>query len=377
MGKPSKLGNSIEEINVRRPQKDMKFLEYAKSYITKINNAIESIYEKKLDEVNNSFLRKYYGELKAYFLSGGKRIRPLLCIATYNAFKIEKDEKILIPCVGVEFLHNASLVHDDIIDKDNFRRGNPAFHYRFQKYHETYNLKKMAKDDFGNSIGIIGGDSAFFLGLDSYLYNDFAENLNLVAIQLYQEAFIEIANGVLIEIDMVNNKNLSLNDYIEMISLKTGALLEKSILIGANYAGVEKEHQTLLSTYGINLGIIFQIIDDILGTFGDEKITGKPTDGDIREGKKTCLLIEAYNKLNPNDVNKLDKLIEKQEMTESDVNQVKDLYLKADVVSSCQSLAKKFYEEAKEVLNKLKLVMNESEFEFFEDLLNFVTNRKF
>ena len=377
MGKPSKLGNSIEEINVRRPQKDMKFLEYAKSYITKINNAIESIYEKKLDEVNNSFLRKYYGELKAYFLSGGKRIRPLLCIATYNAFKKEKDEKILIPCVGVEFLHNASLVHDDIIDKDNFRRGNPAFHYRFQKYHETYNLKKMARDDFGNSIGIIGGDSAFFLGLDSYLYNDFAENLNLVAIQLYQEAFIEIANGVLIEIDMVNNKNLSLNDYIEMISLKTGALLEKSILIGANYAGVEKEHQTLLSTYGINLGIIFQIIDDILGTFGDEKITGKPTDGDIREGKKTCLLIEAYNKLNPNDVNKLDKLIEKQEMIESDVNQVKNLYLKADVVSSCQSLAKKFYQEAKEVLNKLKLVMNDSEFEFFEDLLNFVINRKF
>ena len=71
------------------------------------------------------------------------------------------------------------------------------------------------------------------------------------------------------------------------------------------------------------------------------------------------------------------KLIEKQEMTEADVNQVKDLYLKADVVSSCQALAQKFYQEAKEVLNKLKLVMNESEFEFFEDLLNFVINRKF
>ena len=355
----------------------MKFSEYAKNYIKKINTAIEAIYDKKLNEVNNSFLNKYYDELKAYFLSGGKRIRPLLCIATYNAFKKENDERILKPSVGVEFLHNASLVHDDIIDKDNFRRGNPAFHYRFQKYHETYNLKKMAKDDFGNSIGIIGGDSAFFLGLDSYLYNDFADNLNLVAIQLYQKAFVEIANGVLIEIDMVNNKNLSLNDYIEMISLKTGALLEKSILIGANYAEVEKEHQTLLSTYGINLGIIFQIIDDILGTFGDEKITGKPTDGDIREGKKTCLLIEAYNQLNLDDINKLDKLIEKQEMTEDDVNQVKDLYLKADVVSSCQTLAQKFYQEAKEVLNKLKLVMNKSESEFFEDLLNFVINRKF
>ncbi|MFX0084016.1 MAG: polyprenyl synthetase family protein, partial [Candidatus Hodarchaeota archaeon] len=75
-------------------------------------------------------------------MSGGKRIRPLLTIATYNAFNKEKDEKVLTPSIGIEFLHNASLVHDDIIDKDNFRRGNPAFHYRFQNYHKKYSLQK-------------------------------------------------------------------------------------------------------------------------------------------------------------------------------------------------------------------------------------------
>ena len=78
-------------------------------------------------------------------MSGGKRIRPLLCIATYNAFKEEKGDEIIIPSVGVEFLHNASLVHDDIIDKDDFRRGKPAFHYRFKKLHSKYNLKKIKR----------------------------------------------------------------------------------------------------------------------------------------------------------------------------------------------------------------------------------------
>ncbi len=355
----------------------MKFTEYSKEYIPKINDAIKLIYDRKLKSVENPFLKDYYSELKDYFLSGGKRIRPLLCIATFNAFTKNQDDKIVLPSIGVEFVHNASLIHDDIIDKDNFRRGKPAFHFRFRNYYQQYNLKKMIDVDFGNSIGIIGGDSAFFLGLESYLFNEFEKDLNLKAINYYEQAFIEIANGVLIEIDMVNQKNLTISDYIKMVSLKTGALIEKAVLIGANYAKVNEKFLKDLSIYATNLGIIFQIIDDILGTFGDEKVTGKPTDGDIREGKKTCLLIEAMNKLKENDKNILKKLIEKPNMTNDDVQEVKDLFLKADVVKSCKELANSYYNDAKLSLDKLKQVINQSEYEFFENLLNFVRERKF
>ncbi|NVM36869.1 MAG: polyprenyl synthetase family protein [Candidatus Lokiarchaeota archaeon] len=355
----------------------MKFTEYAKRYIPKIDNAIMSIYDRILKSVENSFLKDYYSELKDYFLAGGKRIRPLLCIATYNAFNEKRDERIVLPSIGVEFLHNASLIHDDIIDKDNFRRGKPAFHFRFRNYHQKYNLKRMIDVDFGNSIGIIGGDSTFFLGLESYLFNEFEQDLNLKAINYYKQAFIEIANGVLIETDMVNQKNLIMSDYIKMISLKTGSLIEKSILIGANYAKVNEDSLKDLSIYATNLGIIFQIIDDILGTFGDEKVTGKPTDGDIREGKKTCLLIDALNKLEENDKNLLERLIEKPNMTIDDVQEVKDLFLKADVVYSSKELVNSYYDEAKTSLDKLKQTINHSEYEFFENLLNFVRERKF
>jgi len=330
----------------------IKFADYITKYKSKINDAIETIYNQKLKSVENSFLKDYYSELKDYFLAGGKRIRPLLCIATYNAFNKENDDKIIFPSVGTEFLHNASLIHDDIIDKDDFRRGNPAFHFRFRNYYKKYNLKKMNARDFGNSIGIIGGDSAFFLGLEAYFNNHFEKELNLTAINYYEQAFIDIANGVLIEIDMVNQKEISIKNYINMISLKTGALLEKSILIGANYSEVDENYKRNLSTYGINLGIIFQIIDDILGTFGDEKITGKPTDGDIKEGKKTCLLIMALNKLEKNKKEYLTQLMEQQEMSEEEVQEVKNLFLDADVIDSSKELAYSYFEKDLEKIEK-------------------------
>ena len=355
----------------------MKFVKYVQEYKPKIDNAIKEIYDRKIKTVKNSFLNDYYSELRNYFLAGGKRIRPLLCIATYNAFNAKKDEKIIIPSIGTEFLHNASLVHDDIIDKDDFRRGQPAFHFRFRQYHEKYDLKKMVAEDFGVNMGILGGDTAFFMGLEAYLFNEFEQEVNIAAIRHYEEVFKEVCDGVLIEIDMVNKKTLTMDDYIKMISLKTGALIEKSMLIGAIYARVEEKYKSLISTYGLNLGIIFQIIDDILGTFGDEKVTGKPTDGDIREGKKTCLLIEAYDKLSEEKKKILTDLIENPDMTDQDVQKVKTLFLEADVSNSCKNLAQYYYEEAKNSLSKLENVINQSEMEFFLDLLNFVVNRNF
>ena len=161
----------------------MNFIEYGKIYIPKINAAIKEIYDHKLKSVENSFLKDYYTELRDYFLAGGKRIRPLLCIAAYNAFNPSTDDRIIKPSIGTEFLHNASLIHDDIIDKDDFRRGKPAFHYRFRQYHQKYDLKKMVAEDFGTNIGIIGGDSAYFLGLKAYLSNEFEQDLNLSAIR--------------------------------------------------------------------------------------------------------------------------------------------------------------------------------------------------
>ncbi len=356
----------------------MKLAKYVQSYVPGINNAIGAIFDHKLSEVKNEFLKRYYLELKNYFLSGGKRIRPLICIAAYNSLlKNGEKDKIVFPSIGVEFLHNASLIHDDIIDKDDFRRGEPSFHYRYKIYHDKYNIKKMEKDDYGNCIGIIGGDSAFFLGLEAFLNNDFEPALNNEAIRIYKNAFLEVSNGVLIEMDMVNKDFPLMDDYITMISLKTGALLKNSVLIGATYARAEKHQKEAISQFALNLGIIFQIIDDILGTFGDEKVTGKPTDGDIREGKKTCLLLSAWERLAGSKKRLLKELTEKKEISIEDVNQVKELFKDANVVNACQEKAQYYYDLSLDELESMEKEMNSSETEFFKDLLAFVKNRKF
>jgi len=346
-------------------------------YKPKINAVIESIFDDRIKNMNNHFLKDYYSEIKDYFLVGGKRIRPLLTIATYNGITKKISDEIVYPSVGIEFLHNATLIHDDIIDKDNYRRGNPAFHYRFQLYHSKNHFKKMNAADFGTSVGIIGGDTAFIMGSEAFFNNNFSRDLNLNSIRYYRQAFIEVIHGVLIEIDMVNHKNLSIDEYINMISLKTGALIEKSILIGASYANIEKEYTPLLSTFGVNLGIIFQIIDDILGTFGEEKVTGKPIDGDIREGKRTCLLIETMNSLEAKKKDNLANIFSKSEISVEEVEEVRDLFMEADAINSCKKLATKYYEEAEDAIEKLKPVVNDSEIEFFENLLKFVLEREF
>ncbi|MHA1688936.1 MAG: polyprenyl synthetase family protein, partial [Promethearchaeota archaeon] len=238
-------------------------------------------------------------------------------------------------------------------------------------------IKKMDKIDFGNCIGIIGGDSAFFLGLEAFLNNDFEKDLNLEAINYYENAFIDVSNGVLIEMDMVNREDITLEEYITMISLKTGALLKYSTLIGATYAKAGKKQKEGISKFALNLGIIFQIIDDILGTFGNEKVTGKPTDGDIREGKKTCLLISALEKLEGTKKERLVALIEKNGITTEEVEEVKELFKEANVIDACKSKAEQYHEIALDYLSSLEADMNSLEIEFFKDLLDFVKNREF
>ncbi|MFO8017558.1 MAG: polyprenyl synthetase family protein [Promethearchaeia archaeon] len=355
----------------------MKFVEYSKNCKPKIDDQLGDFLKSQKERVNHPFLEAYYEELGEYLLTGGKRIRPLLTIATYRGFSSGNDDKILFPSIAVELLHNASLIHDDIIDNDELRRGKPAFHFRFKNYHETHQLPSMQAQEFGYNMGILGGDQVYFLGLEPLSNNSFPDTLNLEAIKHYRNVFTELCEGVLIEIDMLNRSDVTIENYIKMISLKTGALLEKSVLIGATYANAPEEMQISLSKYAINLGIIFQIKDDILGTFGDEKLTGKPTDGDIREGKKTSLLLAAKNKLDDDKRQRLESLIQQDELTEKDIEEVRNLFNQANALNFCKNLVDSHYKEALDALKKIKPSFASTEYQFLRDLLEFVFTREY
>lgn len=254
-----------------------ELIKYAEIVNTELKKYIikEDVIEKKLNE-----------SVEYSLMAGGKRLRPILMIVTYKLFK-EDYEKVLPFAVSMEMIHNFSLIHDDLpgIDDDDFRHGKPTNHKAF-----------------GEATAILAGDS-----LLNKAYLILGNELSANDIELKVRAFKELANGVdrMIIGEYVDTefegKNIS-SDYLEyMHKNKTGALIKASIRIGAILAGASESDLEKLTQYGENVGLAFQIKDDILDIVGDERIFGKPVGNDIEKQKSTFVskygLEEANNRL--------------------------------------------------------------------------------
>ncbi|MHA1684539.1 MAG: polyprenyl synthetase family protein [Promethearchaeota archaeon] len=338
--------------------------------VQKINTAIAEFFANRSHSPGDSFVDHYYSTIEDYIMVGGKRMRPFLVITTYNGLNGDLDGRIYRPSLCVEFLHNASLIHDDIIDRDDTRRGNPAFHFIFKNFYQDHGYEFATPGHFGTTMGILGGDTTFFLGLEA-LQCDFDASLNEKAIALYCRAYHEICDGVLMEMNFVQVPEVTEEQYLRMISLKTGALIEKSLLIGATYAKAGEETKALLSTYAINLGKAFQVKDDNLGTFGDARKTGKPTDGDIKDGKKTLLLLKALELSNAAQKARLLESVGKEDLTDDGVNNVRQIFKDSGALAYCESKVDEFSNKAIDAVKKLDGVMNKEQREVLIGLVDF------
>ena len=209
-----------------------------------------------------------------YFLQiGGKRLRPTLLLLATELFG-GKIENALPASLAIEYFHNFTLIHDDVMDNAPVRRG-------FTTIHEKYNL----------NTAILSGD---VLMIKACEYLSKVEGIYFKQVfDVYTKTAIEVCEGQQYDIDFETQKSVSHSEYIEMIRLKTSVLLAASMKIGAILGGANETDAELLYTYAENLGIAFQIQDDILDCFGDEGLVGKQPGGDIIQNKKTLLLIEA------------------------------------------------------------------------------------
>jgi geranylgeranyl diphosphate synthase type II len=210
-----------------------------------------------------------------YVLSmGGKRLRPVLALMACNLFSDKIDDAI-IPVTGLEIFHNFTLVHDDIMDKAPVRRGFPTVHTK-------WNLNQA----------ILSGDVMAFITNDCFLQTP--PNLLPKVLRVFNRAAIEVCIGQQIDMDFERATIVTICEYTRMIELKTAALLAASVKIGAMLGGAGDKDADLMFEYGRNLGLAFQVQDDILDVFGDMKIFGKTSGGDIITGKKTFLYARAY-----------------------------------------------------------------------------------
>ncbi|MBO6097155.1 MAG: polyprenyl synthetase family protein [Bacteroidales bacterium] len=215
-----------------------------------------------------------YDPLRYMIAIGGKRIRPRLCLATYGLFADELTPEILEPAAALEVFHTFTLIHDDIMDRSALRRGHPTV------------WKKWDED-----TAILSGDVMF---IDSYrrIAQAPAKYLTQV-LPLFSKTASEVCDGQQLDMDFEKRSSVSMQEYMQMIGLKTGVLIACAAQMGALIGGADEWSQNCLYEYGYYLGLAFQVADDYLDAYGDEKVFGKPIGGDILNAKKSWLTVRA------------------------------------------------------------------------------------
>ena len=272
-----------------------------------------------------------------YVLSiGGKRIRPVLTLMGYNLWK-EDPERILMPAVGLETYHNYTLLHDDLMDNADMRRGYPTVHRKWDA-----------------NKAILSGDSMLVLAYQR-MQQVPADKLPAV-LELFTETALEIGEGQEYDMTFETRNDVTENEYIEMIRLKTSVLLACALKTGALLADAPQEDADRLYRVGEQVGLAFQLQDDLLDVYGDPKVFGKAIGGDITSNKKTYMLINAYNRANDTQRRELEHWIGAKEFNRQEkVAAVTRLYDAIGIRQLCEDKINYYFQQASQTLSEVNV----------------------
>ena len=276
-----------------------------KNYKTRIDRSLERL-------VDSRSPRSVYQPMKYALASGGKRIRAVLVLLSCEA--VRGTARQAIPAaVALEVLHNFTLVHDDVMDHADLRRGRPTIHKKWDA-----------------NIAILAGDELVGHAYRSLLQTH-SSRLSEV-MRVFTDAFIQVCDGQALDKEFENRTRVSLDEYHVMIGKKTGRVIAAATEIGATIGGGTPREVSALRKFGERLGRAFQIKDDLLDITGDEEEFGKAIGGDIVEGKKTFLLVTALERVHGEDRNLLTAVARRNGITYRDVRRVRALYERSDTL---------------------------------------------
>lgn len=272
-----------------------------------------------------------------YVLSmGGKRIRPSLMLMAYNLFK-EDPQSILMNAIALETYHNYTLLHDDLMDNADMRRGHTTVHKKWNA-----------------NTAILSGDSMLVLAYERMAQCD-AKYLQSV-LQLFTETALEIGEGQQYDMEFETRNDVTEEEYIEMIRLKTSVLLACALKIGAILAGASSEDADNLYKFGEQIGLAFQLQDDYLDVYGDSKVFGKEIGGDITSNKKTYMLINAFNHADEQQLQALNTWINAKEFDRKEkVAAVTRLYNEMGIDALAQEKIAYYFEQSKKYLDAVSV----------------------
>jgi geranylgeranyl diphosphate synthase type II len=293
------------------------------------------IYVEKSQKVSFNETSSVTNEPVYYFISNdGKSIRPLLLLAACNMFDGDVDEA-LNPAFGVQMFHNFTLVHDDIMDESNIRRGEPTVHKKY-----------------GVNSAIITGDIMMIYAydylskVDTSILHDVLTNFNLTAIRIIE--------GQQMDIDFESRMDVTEEEYIKMIGFKTSVLLAESLRIGSIIAKTSDENKELIYNFGLNLGLAFQIKDDWLDAFGSGEKFGKKIGGDIVQNKKTMLFVKAWELADEKVKEKITALMS-HENEEEKIQSMLAIYNQLGVDRLIEDLMAEYFQKGLDYLEKIDI----------------------
>lgn len=263
---------------------------------------------------------------------GGKRMRPLLTLLGYSLFKNNTD-KALNAAAAIELFHNFTLLHDDIMDKAPLRRGKPTVWKRW-----------------GNDVAILSGDAMLIKAYQ--LLAEYEPKTLKKILPIFNSTALKICEGQQLDMDYETSQTVSIDNYLEMIELKTAVLPGAALQIGAIIANAKDKDANLLYQFGKNIGIAFQLHDDILDVFADRKKFGKQQGGDIIANKKTFLLLKTFELADRKTKAEL-KILLKEKDAKKKVSGMKELYTRFGIKALTENEMRKFYKKALTSLTKI------------------------
>lgn len=295
----------------------------------------KEVVEKEIDKLFDGKDHSLWKSMAWYPQAGGKKLRPFLTMVSAGAFGVDED-LALAPGLSLELIHNFTLIHDDIMDKDEVRRGQ-----------ETLHLKE------GEPTAINAGDGLFALSFKILTESKIDDNKTRRLVDEISDAVIKLAEGQEEDIRFEKTYDISEEEFLKMIEKKTSYLFQAAARCGAVVGGADEEDIERMGEYARKMGIAFQLQDDYLDLVGEEESIGKPVGSDIRAGKRTLMIIKALDRLEKNESDRLIEILDSESNTREEVTEAIGLVREVDALSYCKSLAQRYADGSKEEIKPL------------------------
>jgi len=342
-----------------------------KQYQKKINSEMEKFFNLKIKESKSVFKQatETVKILKDINLGGGKRIRPILINTGYFLFGGKNKKEILKASLSVEFIHNWFLIHDDIIDQDELRRGRPTLH--------TFYTKKLKDSHKGVSLAIVAGDISAAFGYQVLINSKFPEKFKAKALEMFHQAVVNTCHGEMLEIFIKDDKDKLLEkDILNVCKHKTSFYsFVNPLKIGVALAGANDKLLRKVEEFALPIGIAFEIRDDILGLFAPNKKIGKPIASDIEENQPNLLIFKTLNLAKGRDKREFKKYLGTEKLTQKQIQQIRKIIRQSGALDYCQKKARTLVNQAKPLIKKIK--GSKKEKEFLLSMADYMINRDY